>query len=705
MTGDHSTISPGTDSTAGIIAFSSLDLDSTSTVDIKIGAGSVVGQPPIAGVDYDQLQVVGDGTVSLSGATLDLQAFGDGSTEPGTVYTLISNPSGSPVSGTFADLPQGATVTVGDIAYVISYQGGASGNDVTLTEVADTTTTVSSLTGPSSYGQTVTLEAHVVGDDTSLTPTGVVDFYLGEVLLGAATLDADGNAVLSSSALPGGSPEVGASYEGVSNFAASTGQAELDVAAVTPTVQLATAVSSTVLGQVATFTGSVLAVTPGSLVPTGTGTFYDETTDTTLAAGVPLVNGQAVLSIATLGVGSHTVRFTYDTGDDNYDANTVGATATQTVAQASTVTGIVSTASSLPFGQSVTFTVTVDASTPGAGVPAGQVTITDTDTHTVYGPFTLVNGMATWAVSDLGVGAHNLSVVFQPLGTDFAGSTASTSVAVTVAPTTIQLMMPTVAYTQSSVTLSAMVGGLGDNATGSVDFYDDGAFIGDAPVNASGVATLSVTDLAQGIQSFSATYNDPTDASHGSSTSSVGTLSVVPNPLTPVTVATTITVTPIYLPPPSQVPADFGGRITRLSFAVGILNPTPGLPTPTGTVTVYASGKAIGTYNLDAQGTTTIVLHGKQAYDKTIVVTYNGNVQGVTTFAPSSSTPFVADKAYFYANSPESSGSSSTAKKGVHPAGPAKFSKSVHKSKAEVSSVRGTEPKLKVRVLPHHSRG
>ena len=52
------------------------------------------------------------------------------------------------------------------------------------------------------------------------------------------------------------------------------------------------------------------------------------------ATGVPLVNGQAVLTLSTLAAGSHMVLFTYDTGDDNYSTNTVGATATQTVAGA-----------------------------------------------------------------------------------------------------------------------------------------------------------------------------------------------------------------------------------------------------------------------------------------------------------------------------------------------------------------------------------
>ena len=155
---------------------------------------------------------------------------------------------------------------------------------------------------------------------------------------------------------------------------------------------------------------------------------------------------------------------------------------------------------------------------------------------------------------------------------------------------------------------------------------------GTAPVNANGLAAPSVTDLSSGNNVFTATYTDASGGSHGSSTSGPGTISVVPNPLTPVTAATTITITPIYLPLPSTVPASLGGRNTRLRFAVGMVNPIPGIPMPTGTVTVYADGKPIGTYNLDVAGTVTIVLYGKVAFNRTIVVKYNGGIQGITTY-------------------------------------------------------------------------
>jgi hypothetical protein len=52
----------------------------------------------------------------------------------GTVLTVISNTSADPISGTFANLPDGGIVTVNGNNLQASYSGG-DGNDLTLTVV------------------------------------------------------------------------------------------------------------------------------------------------------------------------------------------------------------------------------------------------------------------------------------------------------------------------------------------------------------------------------------------------------------------------------------------------------------------------------------------------------------------------------------------------------------------------------------------
>lgn len=70
---------------------------------------------------------------------------------------------------------------------------------------------ISSL-NPSTEGGTVTFTAHVaeVAPGTAV-PTGSITFMDGSTVLGAATLDANGNATFSASALSPGSHSIAAS--------------------------------------------------------------------------------------------------------------------------------------------------------------------------------------------------------------------------------------------------------------------------------------------------------------------------------------------------------------------------------------------------------------------------------------------------------------------------------------------------------------
>jgi len=52
----------------------------------------------------------------------------------GTVFTVVSNTSRAPITGTFSNLPDGSTVTIGNNTFQANYEGG-DGNDLTLTVV------------------------------------------------------------------------------------------------------------------------------------------------------------------------------------------------------------------------------------------------------------------------------------------------------------------------------------------------------------------------------------------------------------------------------------------------------------------------------------------------------------------------------------------------------------------------------------------
>jgi hypothetical protein len=79
-------------------------------------------------------QVVASGPIDLGGSTLSLSL---GFTpQVGDSFTLLTSGDGSPISGTFAGLDEGATFMQDGLTFQITYQGGPGGNSVVLTRLS-----------------------------------------------------------------------------------------------------------------------------------------------------------------------------------------------------------------------------------------------------------------------------------------------------------------------------------------------------------------------------------------------------------------------------------------------------------------------------------------------------------------------------------------------------------------------------------------
>ena len=89
------------------------------------------------GTQYDQVDVAAN--VSLAGA-LNVSFTNGFTSTAGQTFTIIKNDGSNPVSGTFANLPEGALLTVGGRQFQISYTGGSSHHDVILTCTTDVLT-------------------------------------------------------------------------------------------------------------------------------------------------------------------------------------------------------------------------------------------------------------------------------------------------------------------------------------------------------------------------------------------------------------------------------------------------------------------------------------------------------------------------------------------------------------------------------------
>jgi hypothetical protein len=155
---------------------------------------------------------------------LELQLLPGFTLQASNKFSIIENNGTNSVNGTFANLPEGATVSSGPFRFTISYVGG-DGNDVVLTaQQTATLTTVTSSANPSLLNQSVTFTATVTpASSVSLTPTGTVQFQIDGVNAGGPVSLNGGSASFSISNLPAGAHTITTVYSGDGAFLSSSG--------------------------------------------------------------------------------------------------------------------------------------------------------------------------------------------------------------------------------------------------------------------------------------------------------------------------------------------------------------------------------------------------------------------------------------------------------------------------------------------------
>jgi hypothetical protein len=152
-----------------------IDGDTTAPATLTVTNGIDFETPSNATMNFDidgptdssNINVTG-GTITLGSTTFSADVVDGYTPANGDVITLIHNGTGEPISGTFLNLPQGATTEIGGVDYTISYTGGTDGRDVTLTAPGTAApgphiTSATSLT--TTHGKTA--GATVVATDTS----------------------------------------------------------------------------------------------------------------------------------------------------------------------------------------------------------------------------------------------------------------------------------------------------------------------------------------------------------------------------------------------------------------------------------------------------------------------------------------------------------------------------------------------------------
>ena len=519
----------------------------------------------------------------------------------------------------------------------LGYQASAGTVSQVVNQDVTRLTLTSSLT-PSYYGEpvtfTVTAAAAGLVDGVS-TPTGGTAYLCDVTTVSGCTAGASnviasgtltsGTVTFSLSTLSIGTHTLEAYYAGDTDDTAATSSTITQVVSTnTTTLTVTSSVNPSYYGEAVTFTATAV----GSYgTPTGSISFYDATTGTTLdsetlAAGTATYTSSATsVSTSTLSIASHTIQAIY-AGDGTNAAQT--AQVVQVVkANVPTVT-VVSSENPSYYGDSVTFTATAVGP---YSTPTGTVIFYDASNGNALDVETLSAASATntatvssKAISSLTVGTHSIEARFQASGT-FAAATGSVSQVVKTNQSYLALTaLPNSVYYGKQVILTATASADSGSPTGTVVFYyttttnSTPVALGSAALNSSEVATLTTTALPVGVDAVYAYYGGDTyDTITWHSAATSNTISVY-------VLATYSTVSTLSCTPNPQA---YGGTVTCTDVvAVG----SDGTGTPTGTVTFYdlTTGATLGAIQMST-GTASLAINGLTVGSHNLDAVYTEN--------------------------------------------------------------------------------
>lgn len=575
-----------------------VDESATTTTLATSGTPSVVGQP-----------------VSFT-ATVAAVAPGAG-TPTGTVQFTI-NGSAGPIVGnatlasdgtaTFID----SVLTPGNYTVTAAYQ--TDGNFASSTSApvkqavnaASTTTALSSSENPAALGDNVTFTATItVNSPGALGPAmnaaDTVTFMNGTSTLGTGTITqtaTGATAAFSTTALPLGDDSITAIFSGDSNYNTSTSSAFTETIVAGPTTTtLSSSANPSVFGQPVTFTATVTAgnaPTP----PTGTVFFLDGTTQ--IGTGT-LSGGDATFTTSTLTVGTHSITARY--GGNTTFATSTSTAVSEVINQSSTTTTLGTSGTPSVFGQSVTLTATVAAVAPGAGTPTGVVVFSEGTT--TLGSASLTGNTATFAVSTLTVGTHNIIATYVG-DSNFkaSNSTTLTQIVNTDSTTTTVTSSLNPANFGNAVTFTATIAPVspgGGTPTGTVQFMD-GTTVLQTVTLVNGVASTTPNSaLTIGTHTITAVYSG--DGNFTTSTSTALTETVEG-------AQTTTTLT-------SSANPSVTGQAITLTAGVAFSGLGTASGTPTGTIKFMEGSTVLGTVTLNPSAVATLTINptgGSHAY-------------------------------------------------------------------------------------------
>jgi hypothetical protein len=440
------------------------------------------------------------------------------------------------------------------------------------------------------------------------TPTGNVTVSNGTTSC-TGTLAAGSCSVTFTTA---GAHPLTATYDGDTNFNGSASASEphtVDKASTTTAITSDTPDPS-VVGQGVVVNFNVTVNAPGAGSPTGNVTVSDGTDSCigTAAAGT--------CTITFTNAGAKSLTATY-AGDSNFNGSASSPVTPHQVNKADTTAAITSdTPDPSVVGEVVTIKYNVSVTAPGAGTPAGNVTVSD-GTQNCTG--TVAAGQCAIAFST--AGAHPVTATYAG-DANFNGSVSAAephqvNKADTTSTVTSDTPDPSVTGQPVTISYTVVVNSPGaGTATGNVTISDGTLNCTDTVAAGS----CSITFTSAGTRTLVATYVG--DSNFNGSTS-VGATHTVNKAGTQTTVTSS--------PNPSLLnqPVTFTATVTAVA---------PGAGTRTGTVTFKDGATTLGTGAVNASGQATLTTSSLAAGSHTITAIYGGdgnfNPSTGTTSAP-----------------------------------------------------------------------
>jgi sugar lactone lactonase YvrE len=509
-----------------------------------------------------------------------------------------------------------AALPLGSNSITASYSGDAddaSAVSLVLLQNVQQPTTVVLTASPNPAVVTTNVTLTATATAATGTPAGTITFFDGTTAIGSSNLSAGGVASFSTTTLAVGTQVLSAQYLAVGNDAGATSNTVSEVVQpATTTTTLTSSNTTAPVGSQVTFTATVTsAIGPE---PTGTVAFMAGTT--LLGSGTLGGNGTAVLSLASLAPGTYSIVAVYNNGSDTDDATSSSAPLTEIIQKIPTATTLSPSLNPISAGAVLTLSSAVSAtgSATGAGALTGEVTFSEG--ATVYGSVAINNsGDATLPISTLSAGSHSIVATYSG-NTNYATSTSTVLVEVVQSTGTTTTLTSTAATTLAGepASFTASVSSTTGIPTGSVSFYDGGVSIGQAQLNAQGVAALSTSTLTVGNHSITAVYIG--NGNYNTSTSAALQHTVV------------LATTSLTLAGPGT-PVDAGG-----TFAMTATLSNNGIA-PTGTLTLHNGGATIATLGVTADGTFSFsnLSLGVGTYQLTAVYSGNANNAAATSAA------------------------------------------------------------------------